>query len=142
MTARSLMFFFVLTAAVAFAQTSTPQAPPRGGTSQTGAGTASSSKPGAQGDMGAMHQQHMQDMQAQVEHFRTLLDKMKADAANIQDPAGKQLAQDNIDLWQAFFDHLQGMSQRMSGRGMGMHNMRRRGATPGATPSQTPPPPK
>lgn len=140
-----------LFSATLIAQTTPPsQTPPAGSQSQTGAGTAQAQRPRRQ-QMQQMRQQHMQEMQQQLDKFRTLLDKLKADTANIQDATGKQVAQDNADLWQALYDHMQGMAQMMQhegmgmgmGMGRGMRPGRRTGNPPASTPQpKTTPPPQ
>lgn len=143
----TFLLALTLSTATLFAQTTTPQAPPPGAPAQTGAGAAPSQVPPRRQKMQQMQEQHMQKMQQQLQQFRTLLDKMKADAAKLQDPAGKQVAQDNIDLWQALYDHMEGMQQMMQQHGgmmMGPGGMRpgprRMGPPPAQQPKTTPPP--
>jgi hypothetical protein len=70
--------------------------------------------------MMAMHQ-HMQSMQDQTAQMRATLEKMKANLAKISDPALKQQAQLNVDLWEAMVQHMEGMSKMMQAHhGMGM----------------------
>lgn len=141
------IFLLALTlcAATLLAQTTPPQTPPPSTQGQTGA--APTQAPRRQ-QMQQMHQQHMQEMQQQLDRFRTLLDKLKADSAKIEDAAGKQLAQDNVDLWQALYDHMQGMAQMMQHEGMGMMGPggrrppRHMGTPPPAQKPPTTPPPQ
>lgn len=73
--------------------------------------------------MMAMHK-HMQDMQAQVANMRATLEKMKANLSRITDPAVKQQAQLDVDLWESMVQHMEGMAKMMSGHaGMGMGTM-------------------
>ncbi len=135
------VILIVLTSALAFAQTETPQTPPAGAQGQTGAGAATA--PRRTGRTGAGMSQIHQQMQAQIDRFNTMLDKMKTDAAAIQDSAGKQVAQDNIDMWQALIDHMKSMAGGMgAARGMNMEHMHGMGGKTGSTPPKTPPTPK
>ena len=81
-------------------------------------------------------QQHMQEMKAQVAKMQANVDQMKANAAKITDPAARQQADLDAQMWQMMVDHMQGM-QKMMGEHM-MHGgmgMRHHG------PMGTPPPP-
>ena len=66
--------------------------------------------------MGMHHD--MMHMQEQVKNMRATLEKMKANLAKITDPALKQQAQYDVDLWEAMVEHMEGMSKMMSGTGM------------------------
>ncbi len=130
MIARILVFAVLLSCVPLFAQ-STPPQPPQGGQTQTGAGTATTQRP----PQAAQRQYMRQMMQQQLVQFKSMLNKMQADAAKLQDPAGKQVAQDNIDMWQALISHIENMA------GPGMHGMMgpgMRGMGPGANPPQGP----
>ena len=90
--------------------------------------------------MMGMHQ-HMQQMQDQVTQMRATLDKMKANLAKITDPALKQQAQFDVDLWESMVQHMESMSKMMDthhhmdmGDGMKKHP-----SMPGDT---APPPPE
>jgi hypothetical protein len=56
----------------------------------------------------------MPDMKAQVEKMRATLEQMKANLAKIKDPALKQQAQLDVDLWEAMVEHAEGMVKMMS----------------------------
>ena len=56
----------------------------------------------------------MPDMKAQVEKMRATLDQMKANLAKIKDPALKQQAQLDVDLWEAMVEHMEGMVKMTS----------------------------
>ncbi|HEX6905229.1 MAG TPA: hypothetical protein VF154_01360 [Terriglobales bacterium] len=87
-------------------------------------------------------QQHMQEMKAQIAQMQSNVDKMKANAAKIKDPAVRQQADLDAQMWQMMVDHMQGMQKMMAehggmmGPGPGMH---RHMHHPGDT--GTPPPP-
>ena len=147
MFARSFVFAMVLSAAALWAQAVPPQTPPPSGQAQTPAGGAASQRPSRaqrMQQMQEMRQQRLQALRADLQRLRTLVDKMKADAANIQDPTGKQVAQDNIDLWEALVQHIEqevGYRQQMGPppAGMGRYGMRSP-KQPTTTPPQNPPP--
>lgn len=65
-----------------------------------------------------MHQEHMQEMKAQLEKMHATLDQMKANLAKVKDPAAKQQAQLDVDLWEGMVHHLDGMVRMMSDQGM------------------------
>src|SRR5882672_12708290 len=67
--------------------------------------------------MMAMH--HHTQMQEQVAKMRATLEKMKANLAKISDPALKQQAQLDTDLWEEMVQHMEGMAKMMQGH-MGM----------------------
>ncbi|HUK25029.1 MAG TPA: hypothetical protein VLV49_10650 [Terriglobales bacterium] len=72
-------------------------------------------------DMMAMH---MQQMREQVAKMRATLEEMKANLNKITDPALKQQAQYDVDLWEAMVHHMEAMSDMMGPHGMsGGHNM-------------------
>ncbi len=74
------------------------------------------------GQMGDMHS-HMMSMQDQATKMRDTLEKMKANVAKISDPAAKQHAQYDVDLWEQMVQHMEGMAKMHSGMmGMGMHH--------------------
>ena len=75
-----------------------------------------------------MHQQHMQEMKAQLEKMHATLDEMKANLAKMKDPAARQQAQLNVDLWQDMVGHLDGMVKMMSDGGMHERGMMHGGA--------------
>jgi hypothetical protein len=56
----------------------------------------------------------MPDMKAQVEKMRATLDQMRANLAKVKDPALKQQAQFDVDLWEAMVEHMENMVQMMS----------------------------
>ena len=84
-------------------------------------------------------QQHMQEMKAQVAKMQANVDQMKANAAKITDPAARQQADLDAQMWQMMVDHMQGMQKMMAEHGGmmggGMHHMHHPGA------KGTPPPP-
>ncbi len=145
MKACYLVFALVLCGAMAWAQTTTPQTPPAGGTTETGAGQATSTQApsGQPTRRGTMQQQHMQKMLSELDQMRTMVQKMRTDAGNIQDSSAKTAALDNADLWDKFLNsmqqHLQGMQKMMGTRPGGMRGHGMMGKPPGAT-SQQPPP--
>lgn len=82
-------------------------------------------------------QQHMQEMKAQVAKMQANVDQMKANAAKIKDPAVRQQADLDAQMWQMMVDHMQGMEKMMTEHGgmtgPGMHHhMHHPG--PGGTP--------
>jgi len=54
------------------------------------------------------------DMKAQVEKMRATLEQMKANLAKVKDPALKQQAQLDVDLWEAMVGHMEGMVKMMA----------------------------
>ena len=64
-----------------------------------------------------MVDQHMQEMKAQVEKMRATLEQMKTNLAKVKDPALKQQAQLDVDLWEGMVTHMEGMVLMMSGKG-------------------------
>ncbi len=83
-------------------------------------------------DMAAMHAKEMQHMKDEVSKMRDTLNQMKSNLDKLKDPAVKQQAQLDVDLWEAMVGHMEGMVNMMSAHeGMGMmHGM----------PPKTPPP--
>ena len=71
-------------------------------------------------------QQHMQEMKAQIAKMQANVDQMKANAGKIKDPAVRQQADLDAQMWQMMVDHMQGMQQMMSEHGgmmgPGMHH--------------------
>jgi hypothetical protein len=95
-------------------------------------------------DMAAMHAEHMQHMKDQVAKMRSTLDQMKANLDKLQDPAAKQQAQLDVDMWEAMVTDMEGMMSMMSahtGMGMGMGMKGAPAKTPPA-PDQSPVPKK
>jgi hypothetical protein len=141
---KATLLAVLLLSTIAYAQT-TPQTPPPKAKSQTGAGAAT--RRGGMQHRGMQGPMAGQDMKAMVDHFSTMVDKLKADSEKITDPAGKAVAQDNIDLWQGLLDHLKqmqehmGMMQGMHHEGMGQGTGHMHGDA-NKPPAQTPPPPK
>lgn len=73
-------------------------------------------------DMMAMH---MKEMHEQVGKMRATLEEMKANLGKITDPALRQQAQYDVDLWETMVHHMEEMTDMMgahSGMGMG-HGM-------------------
>ena len=52
-------------------------------------------------------EQRLQENRANVDRMRTTLEKMRADAAKIQDENAKAVAMGNIELWQMQLDTMQ-----------------------------------
>ncbi len=135
----------LLLSAVAFGQSTPPQTPPPGAKAQTGAGATKSQRMPMRGMQGMS----AQNMKAMVDHFNTLLAKMKTDAAGVTDPAAQALIQDNIQMWQTLVEHMQAMQQHMGGMGPmgrhgnmgGMKGMMGKPTSPAPT-TQNPPPKK
>src|SRR6185437_9559184 len=104
----------------------------------TAPGATQGTPPPHQQHMMAM-QQHMQEMKAQIAKMQANVDQMKANAAKIKDPAVRQQADLDAQMWQMMVDHMQGMQQMMAEHGGmmggGMHHMHHPGA------KGTPPPP-
>lgn len=74
----------------------------------------------AHGGMMDMHQ-HMMKTQDQAAAMRATLEKMKANVSKISDPALKQQAQYDADLWEQMVQHMESMSAMMNAHtGMGM----------------------
>lgn len=106
---------FVLLSAIAlslslFAQDSSkPQTPP-------------SSPAHVHGGTTAVH--HMMSMEEQAAKMRATLEKMKANLSKISDPALKQQAQYDVDLWEGMVQHMESMARMMKAHeGMGMGGM-------------------
>jgi hypothetical protein len=116
----AVLFFSASLAAQTAAQGTIPGTPP----------------PPHQQHMMAM-QQHMQEMKAQIAKMQANVDQMKANAAKIKDPAVRQQADLDAQMWQMMVDHMQGMQQMMSEHGgmmgPGMHH-RMHHPGPGGTP--------
>jgi len=102
-------FCLALLAAAAWAQAAPPQEP------------APPPPPPMQGC--CMHGHHhgmsgpgmaMPDMKAQVEKMRATLEQMKANLAKVKDPALRQQAQLDVDLWEAMVGHMEGMVNMMA----------------------------
>lgn len=111
-------FFVVLLAACLWGQAAAPAQTP---SSQT---PAAPPTPPTHHDMGpGMHQQHMHEMKAHVEKIHATLDQMKANLAKVKDPAAKQQAQLDIDLWEGMVQHMDGMVNMMSDHPMGHEGM-------------------
>src|SRR5437763_15393422 len=64
--------------------------------------------------MQGMPPEHMQQMKADVEKMRLTVDQMKSNLAKIKDPAAKQQAQLDADLWDGMVKHMQAMVDMMS----------------------------
>ncbi len=64
--------------------------------------------------MQAMPPEHMQQMKAQVEKMSATVAQMKTNLAKIKDPAAKQQAQLDADLWDGMVKHMQAMVDMMS----------------------------
>jgi hypothetical protein len=63
----------------------------------------------------------MMDMDAQAAKMRATLEKMKANLSKITDPALKQQAQYDVDLWEEMVGHMESMARMMKAHGgMGM----------------------
>ena len=86
-----------------------------------------------------MMQQHMQEMKEQIAKMQANVDQMKANAAKITDPAVRQQADLDAQMWQMMVDHMTGMQKMMAEHGgmmgRGMHHMHHPGGR------GTPPPP-
>src|SRR5690242_11223500 len=68
-----------------------------------------------------MHQQHMQDMKAHIAKMRENVTQMRTNAAKIKDPALRQQAQLDADMWDGMIAHMESMQGMMGGPGgMGM----------------------
>jgi TolA-binding protein len=120
MKVRSVIAGLLLTGAMCFAQTTTPQTPPPGAQGQTGAGATQGATPARprrggmdmQG-MQQMHQQHLQEAKEQLAKMHQLLDQLKSNVNNM-DQKERAYAQANVDLWQMMVSHLDMMVQHMS----------------------------
>ncbi len=97
----TLVLAVMISAALVWAQSAPPQTPPAGGKAQTAAGAASARRPVE------TPPQRMRNLQQQLQQMRVLLAKMRAEAAAVPDATGKQLAQDNIEMWEMMLNHLQ-----------------------------------
>jgi hypothetical protein len=64
-----------------------------------------------------MMTRHMEQMQAQVDKMRATLEQMKANLSKITDPAARQQAQLNVDLWEAMVHHMEVMTHMMAPHG-------------------------
>jgi hypothetical protein len=76
----------------------------------------------------ADHEQHMQEMKAHLEKMHATLDQMKANLAKVKDPAARQEAQLNVDLWQGMVQHMDSMLKMMSDHPMQHEGMDHEGA--------------
>ena len=70
----------------------------------------------------AMPADHMQGMKDQVAKMRATLEIMKSNLLTLKgDPAARQQAQLNVELWEVMIQHMEGMVKMMSAHeGMGM----------------------
>ena len=64
-----------------------------------------------------MTMHHHMEMQQQVAKMRATLEKMKANLDKISDPAVKQQAQLDVELWDAMVQHMEGMVKMMTMHG-------------------------
>lgn len=111
-------FFVVLLCACLWGQAAAPAQAP---SSQT---PAAPPTPPMHHDMGpGMHQEQMHEMKAHVEKMHATLDQMKANLAKVKDPAAKQQAQLDVDLWEGMVQHMDGMVKMMSDHPMGHEGM-------------------
>ena len=87
---------------------------------QTSAPETKTPSPGAPAPN--MHQQHMQEMKDHIAKMRDNVTQMRANAAKIKDPATRQQAQLNADMWDGMVTHMEAMQTMMDGGpgGMGM----------------------
>ena len=86
--------------------------------------TAPPATPPAHAHGGTMGMHHMMNMEDQVVKMRATLEKMKANLSKISDPALKQQAQYDVDLWEDMVQHMESMSKMMKAHGgMGMGGM-------------------
>jgi hypothetical protein len=70
-------------------------------------------------DMAAMHKKHMDEAKAQIDKMKATVEQMQANLAKFKDPAARQQAQLDIDLWNAMIGHLDHMVKMMdAGPGM------------------------
>ncbi len=141
---RTLAVALLLSGAMMWAQSNTPQTPPAGSQGQTGAGSSQSAPAGHAGMHQGMHrgqmggmgmgQQHMQDMKAMMEQLRSKMDRMRTALPNVKDPAAKEALQADYDIWQSFYSHLQqmqaGMQEHMNQQGSGSSSQPSSGQTP------------
>jgi len=73
---------------------------------------------------GATGMHHMMSMEDQAGKMRATLEKMKANLNKINDPALKQQAQYDVDLWEDMVQHMESMARMMKAHeGMGMGGM-------------------
>lgn len=107
---KPFLLFFAFAIGILFAQeTRKPQTPPA---------------PPAHVHGSAMGMHHMMNMEDQTAKMRATLEKMKANLGKISDPALKQQAQYDVDLWEEMIQHMESMSRMMKAHegmgGMGM----------------------
>lgn len=104
-----LLFTLVIGVLLFAQETPKPQAPPT---------------PPSHVHAGAAGPHHMMNMEDQAAKMRTTLDKMKANLSKISDPALKQQAQYDVDLWEDMVQHMESMARMMKAHeGMGMGGM-------------------
>ena len=83
---------------------------------QTGAGAATSTQKNKSMEMGMGHQMHGNmgkmgaDMKAMSDKLHQLLDKLKSDGANFNDPQAQAVINDDIALWEALIQHIDQMA--------------------------------
>jgi hypothetical protein len=83
--------------------------------------TAPPATPPAHAHGGTMGMHHMTNMEDQAAKMRATLEKMKANLSKINDPALKQQAQYDVDLWEDMVQHMESMARMMKAHeGMGM----------------------
>ncbi|HET7440758.1 MAG TPA: hypothetical protein VFJ47_05595 [Terriglobales bacterium] len=111
-------FVAVLLCACLWAQAAAPAQAP-----SSQAPAAAPAPPMHHGMGPGMHPEHMQEMKAQLAKMHMTLDQMKLNLAKVKDPAAKQQAQLDIDLWQGMVQHLDGMVKMMSDHPMGNAGM-------------------
>jgi hypothetical protein len=75
------------------------------------------------GGMGARMgmKEHMSDMHADMEAMQSHIDKLRADADKVQDPAAKSALLDDADIWQQAMKRMESHMQMMEHGGM--HHM-------------------
>ena len=63
--------------------------------------------------MREMHEKHEQAMQADMDKMKSILEQMKSNLNRVKsnDPAVKKQLQLDVDMWQAFADHMNHMQQ-------------------------------
>ncbi len=141
MKTKALILFLVLLAAsLAFAQQGSQTTPPPAGAQAAPARPAMTPEQRAahRKQMQEQMQQHMQAMHEQMEKAKATLQQMKDNLPKITDPAAKQQAQLDINMWQTLVDHMSMMMEHMGpgmmgGPGMGMMGQGgMMGAGPGA----------
>ncbi len=137
---RTLAIALLLSGAMVWAQSTTPQTPPAGAQGQTRAGAAQSPHRGMhRGQAGqGMGAAHMQDMNAMLTQMRSKLDSLRSSVSKVSDANTKAALQADYDLWETVYGHMKQMQSSMQQHMQGMQGMSGSESKPSS--GQEPPP--